>query len=394
MMARSPTAAPDADPVHGMPPRLTLIRAMHHPRFSPGRGDSPDVRLVDAMPDPCWIYDPQARRFVCTNAAFVQCWGGEPEEGAAAVERWLQRVHADDRAAVQAALQRLADGESYSIEYRATDRSGAARWIAEDARFIGAPPGEPRLVLGISRDITARKQRELALQDELRRKDEFVAVLMHELRTPLQAIRTAGAILSAAQAAPARIIERQVQHLARLVDDLGECTRLTHHREHLQFEDVDLPGLVREAIDALRVGFDTRRLEFRLRVPDGAVLVRADPARLAQVFNNLLHNAMKFSPAVGCIEVCITQDRRADEVTVSIGDQGIGIAPDALESVFGLFVQEADAPARLRGGLGIGLSVVRRLVELHGGRVRAHSRGRGCGSRFDVTLPLRPSTRA
>lgn len=368
-----------------MQPRLSLVRAALQPRFSRRADDPIQVRVADALPDPCWLYDVQAAHFVGINAAFVQCWG----DGAISVGCWLDRVHADDRPAVQAALQRLARGERYAIEYRATDPDGTPRWIGEDVRPVGTPAGEPRQMLGVSRDVTAGKGRELALQDELRRKDAFLAVLMHELRTPLQTLRTAGAILAASQAAPARIIERQVQHMARLVDDLGEATRITHHREHLQFEDVDLVAAVREAIDALQAGFDARQVALRLRAPGCAVGVRGDPARLAQVFNNLLHNAVKFSPAGGHVDVCIAQDAAAEEVTVSIRDEGVGIDPDALESVFDLFVQEADAPTRLRSGLGIGLSVVRRLVELHGGRVSAHSRGRGCGSRFDVTLPLR-----
>lgn len=372
-----------------MPYRLTLVRSLLQGATGRRGVESLDPRVADALADPCWLYDPHAERFDFVNAAYAQRWGGADEEGGLTVERWLDRVHADDRAAVQRALRRLACGEGYSIEYRAVDRSGAALWIGEDARFVDAPG---QVVVGVSRDITARKGRELALQDEVRRKDEFLAVLMHELRTPLQAISAAGAVLPQEQAYSARIIERQVKHLSRLVDDLGESTRLTHRKVHLQLETVDLRGVVHEAIDAVRAGLDARKVELRLAVSDGDVCVRADPSRLSQVFNNLLHNAVKFSPVGGCVEVCITRSIRADEATVSISDEGVGIEPGALDSVFDLFVQEAAAPARLRGGLGIGLSVVRRLVELHGGRVSAHSDGRGSGSRFEVTLPaLTPS---
>lgn len=370
-----------------MPNRLSLVRTAFRPKAARRCTDPPDLQIADALPDPCWLYDLQAGRFVHVNAAFRRCWGGDGADGGLSVGHWLARVHADDRAPVQAALERLADGGGYALEYRALDRCGATRWIAEDARCVDAAPGETRHVFGIARDISARKAREEALQDELRRKDELLAVLMHELRTPLQAISAAGATLPASHAAAARIIGRQVQHMARLVDDLGEATRIAHHRVHLQFEDVDLRGVLREAIAALQAGADGRQPALQLHAPDDEVRVRADPARLLQVFGNLLHNALKFSPAGSCVQVWIAPDRAAGEVTVSVVDEGAGIAPDALDSVFGLFVQEPSAPTRLRGGLGIGLAVVRQLVELHGGQVSAHSAGRGRGSRFDVTLP-------
>lgn len=369
--------------------RLTLVRNVLQGRRERHGVEPLELCAAEALPDPCWLYDPQAGRFSYVNAAFVRCWG--EAAGGVSVERWLDRVHAEDRAAVQTALQRLARGESYSIEYRAVDRAGALLWISEDARFVGTPR---RVVVGVSRDVTARKCRELALQEEIRSRDEFLAVLMHELRTPLQAIRAAGAVLPAGQAASARMIERQVQLMARLVDDLGESTRITHRKVHLRLETVDLRGVVREAIDAVRAGIDARKVELRFVAPDRDVCVRADPARLAQVFNNLLHNAAKFSPVGGCVEVRIARAVLANEATVSISDQGVGIAPEALDSVFDLFVQETAAPARLRGGLGIGLSVVRRLVELHGGHVTAHSDGHGNGSRFDVMLPALPASGA
>lgn len=380
-----------------MHPRLNTARSMLHRAVqlrARERAPAPDAGpapIADALPEACWLYAPESGQFTYVNPAFVRRWGGCAEAPGACLERWLDRVVADDRDAVQAALQGLAQGRSYAIEYRALDRCGATLWIAEDARFAATAPGAPRLVVGLSRDISAHRRAQQALQDALQRKDEFLAVLMHELRTPLQAIRAAGAVLPRADASSARIIERQVRHLARLVDDLGEATRITHGKVHLQLETVDLRAVVQCALDDVHAGVEARPLQLRLLAPDTPVWVRADPARLAQVFNNLLHNAVKFSVAGGRVEVRIGGAPGSDEATVSVRDEGVGIAAEAVDSVFDLFTQQADAPTHGRDGLGIGLSVVRGLVELHGGRVTVHSDGRGTGSRFDVTLATVPA---
>lgn len=348
--------------------------------------EAPLARLAKALPDACWLYDTQARRFNYVNPAFTRRWGATAQELCASPERWLCKVHGDDRAAVRAAVQGLSRGESYTIEYRATDSVGAELWIEEDARFVETPSGATPQMVGISRDITRHRRAERALHDASQRKDEFLAILMHEMRTPLQSIRTASMLLPQPDASAARIIERQVKHLARLVDDLGESTRVSQRKVHLQIETVNLRSVVLEAIDAQRSGFDAQRLTVRLNAPEAPVWVRADPARLVQVCDNLLHNAAKFSAAGSSVEVSIARPPGSREVTISVCDHGAGIACEALDSVFDLFAQGAAAPARLRHGLGIGLSVVRGLVELHGGRVAVHSDGPGTGSRFDVTL--------
>lgn len=348
--------------------------------------DVVSVAIAEALPDACWLHTPHDGRFTYVNPAFVRRWGGRVDDPCASAQCWLHRVHRDDRDAVRAALDGLAHGQAYAIEYRAHDDGGATLWIAEHTCFVRTPDGQPRQVFGIARDITLSKRSERELQLAIRRKDEFLAILMHEMRTPLQAILAASQVQAGLHSAPARIIARQVQHLVRLVDDLAESTRVTQRKVHLQLETVDLRDVVQGAIDALHSLFDDRQLQVRLMAPAQGVWVHADPARLAQVFNNLLHNAAKFSPLGGRVDVALSRAPWSRQATVSVRDHGIGIPPESLASVFDLFVQADGRPGALRGGLGIGLSVVRSLVELHGGQVSVHSEGRGTGSRFDVTL--------
>lgn len=344
--------------------------------------------MAEALPDTCWLFDPHARHFVLANAAGLRRAGCSEAELRASPQSWLTRVHADDRPAVQAALAGLAEGRPYSLQYRCTDADGATSWIEEQTRFVGRLQDAGCRVVGLSRDITAHKRFECGLQAALDSKDEFLAILMHELRTPLQSIRAASEVLKKTQSSPARIIERQVQQLTRLVEDLGESTRVTHGRVHLRPEKLNLRRVLQDAIDGLRAGFDERQLAVQFEAPAVDVWVHGDPARLAQVFGNLLHNAAKFSAADGAVFVTIARVAGAPAVTVSVRDEGAGIASDSLDAVFDLFTQRTPTPARLRSGLGIGLSVVRSLVELQGGHVTVHSDGPGTGSCFVVTLPV------
>jgi signal transduction histidine kinase/CheY-like chemotaxis protein len=349
---------------------------------STGAADSPETR-----PDGCWLYDPRAGRFFFLDPAFRMRWTLRGPVPRALPQRWLGRARADDRAVLRSALRGLGHGAPCTIEYRGIDGFGTSRWIAEDTRLEGRSSGLLRGPHGISADMAACRRTVRELQEASRRKDEFLAVLMHEMRTPLQSLRAASDALAGHLSPPAGIIKRQVQHLARLVDDLGESTRLTHRKAHLRLQTVGLSGLLSEVVEDLRAEAEARDLSVELVAPASECWVQADPARLAQVFGNLLHNAAKFSAADGRVVVKVEPAEASREVRVSVCDEGVGIAPEALASVFDLFAQDGGATPRVREGLGIGLSVVRGLVELHGGRVTAHSDGRGAGSRFEVTLP-------
>jgi PAS domain S-box-containing protein len=230
------------------------------------------------------------------------------------------------------------------------------------------------------------------LDDANRRKDEFLAMLSHELRNPLAPIRLATSILKDPKLGPSvgeqarSVIERQVVHMVRLVDDLLDISRITRGLIELRKEPVELATVLRSALETTRalIAEGTQRLE--AHIPDELATVFADPTRLEQVFSNLLHNAAKYTPHGGRIE--LTAFATPKTVTVRVRDEGIGMEPDLLAHVFDLFVQGDTSLHRSQGGLGIGLTLVRHLLGLHEGTVVAHSAGVDRGSEFVVTLPV------
>ena len=231
-----------------------------------------------------------------------------------------------------------------------------------------------------------------ALRDADRRKDEFLATLAHELRNPLAPIRNSLQILKMPRVDTATVrqahemIERQVHALVRLVDDLLDVARVMRGKIELRKEHVELATVVARAVETAQPLIDVQGHRLELSVPQESLLVDADPVRLAQVIANLLTNAAKYTEANGRISLSAT--RRDGEVVLRIRDNGIGIAPDMLPHVFDLFVQADHAFTKAQGGLGIGLTLVKNLTQLHGGTVEAHSAGLGKGSEFTVRLPL------
>jgi PAS domain S-box-containing protein len=259
---------------------------------------------------------------------------------------------------------------------------------------IPGPDGEVALVGGMAIDITDRLRAEAALREADRRKDEFLAMLSHELRNPLAPLRNALHILKqpgvegAALQRVRDLAERQVRHMARLLDDLLDVSRISRGRIQLRREPVDLAVVVGRTAEAVRPLIEERRHELTLSLPAGPLQVEADPTRLEQVLTNLLNNAAKYTDPGG--HVWLTAERDAGEVVVRMRDTGIGIAPDMLARVFDLFVQGDRGLDRSQGGVGIGLTLVKKLVELHGGRIEAFSAGLGRGSEFNVHLPALP----
>ena len=248
------------------------------------------------------------------------------------------------------------------------------------------------------------KQRQLAdVQEELkdadRRKDEFLATLSHELRNPLAPIRNSVELLRQAGNDPALmedacgILERQIGHMVRLMDDLLDISRVTSGKLQLHKERVELAAAVRSALEETRPVIEASGHELTVTLPQEAVFLNADSARLAQIFSNLLNNAAKYTDKGG--HIWLTAERADGQVTVSVRDTGIGIRAEQLPRIFQMFSQTTRALERSQGGLGIGLALVRGLVELHGGTIEAHSNGPGMGSEFIVRLPVldRPTQR-
>ena len=238
----------------------------------------------------------------------------------------------------------------------------------------------------------ALEQLEAELRVAGRRKDEFIATLAHELRNPLAPVRNAAQLLQYEAEIPASarqardIIARQVRVMSRLIDDLMDVSRINQGRIELRRERVELASVVELAVEASRPSIAECGHELVLRLPETPVVLDADPVRLSQVFVNLLTNAAKYTDRRGRIE--LAADARDGAVRVTVSDDGIGIPAEELPHVFAMFAQAEGARSRSRGGLGIGLTLVKHLVELHGGRVEARSAGVGRGSAFTVTLPL------
>lgn len=303
----------------------------------------------------------------------------------------LERIHEDDRLAVSRVLRRAAGRcERFSLECRLRSADGGAIWLLAQGRAVAA--GRTREVYGVFQAIDERKRAEAAQADSDRSKDQFLAIVGHELRNPLNPMSAALQVLKergedeATRRWARLLIERQVRHLARLLDDLLDMSRLTHGRFALRREAVDICNLIGGTIDSVRADIDGKkqRVEFHVGRLD-PLYVDGDAVRLTQVVSNLVTNAMKYSSSGSTITVQVEPAGDAIEITVS--DTGIGIPSEDLERVFDLFAQ-SHAGSRFSGdGLGIGLYLVRGLVEMHGGRITAHSAGVGKGSSFRVTLP-------
>jgi CheY-like chemotaxis protein len=247
-------------------------------------------------------------------------------------------------------------------------------------------------VFAAARDVTERKRYEQSLRLADQRKDEFLATLAHELRNPLAPIRNSLEILNmpyvdAETAARIReMMERQVQHLVRLVDDLLDVSRVTRGKIELRRQDVDLGSIVAHTVETVQLLMEAQGHELTVTLPSEPLFLDADPVRLAQVVGNLLTNAAKYTEANG--RIALIAIREGNEAVLRLQDNGIGIAADMLPRIFELFVQGNHAATRSQGGLGIGLTLVKNLVEMHQGSIEAHSDGLGTGSEFVVRLPL------
>jgi len=243
----------------------------------------------------------------------------------------------------------------------------------------------------VARDVTERKQAQRALAEEARRKDEFLAILAHELRNPLAPIRYALSIARQARLSDAQrrrsdeVIERQVEHMSRLLDDLLDVSRIARGHVELRKKWIDLTSVIGAAIDAARPLLDRKEHTLSLDLPREALRLEADPVRLTQILTNLLTNAAKYTDRGGQIQLRAWRDGQS--IAVSVRDNGIGISPEMAPRLFTLFSQAAPALNRSEGGLGIGLALVKGFVEKHGGTVEVHSNGTNQGSEFVVRLP-------
>ncbi|HVY81680.1 MAG TPA: ATP-binding protein, partial [Steroidobacteraceae bacterium] len=334
-----------------------------------------------------WDWDPETRRayFSAETKDILGLSGDE----ATMPEQWQRNVDPQQLTSVLAMLEECTTVGKGEIEYRYQHPTRGARWIYHKAGLVHH--AGHRHVVGISLDVTPRRQAEEALKEVNQRKDEFLAMLAHELRNPLAPIRNAAQLLSVHGGKPeiewARaVIERQTAHLVRLVDDLLDVSRMVRGQITLQRSPVTLADIVQVALETTRPLIRRRKHHFAVQIPEQTVTIEGDLTRLAQVVANLLNNAAKYTDDGGHIR--LDAELEGDEVAIRVRDTGLGVAPNLLPHVFDLFTQSDRTLDRAEGGLGIGLTLVKRLVEMHGGRVEAHSEGLGRGAEFIVHLPV------
>jgi PAS domain S-box-containing protein len=350
-------------------------------------------QLAENVNEVFWMTDPQTTQLLYISPAYERVWGRTCQSLYENPRSFMDAIHPEDRERVRVAvLENQSRGEQTDKEYRVVRPDGSIRWVRDRAFPVRNAAGQFYRVVGIIDDFTERKYAEEALKEADRRKDEFLATLAHELRNPLAPIRNAAQVLRLRDLADPLLssardmIDRQVQQMVRLIDDLLDISRITQGKLQLRKERVDLAAVVRSAVEASRPLIDAHGHDLTVTLPHESVLVDADPIRLAQVFSNLLNNAAKYTEKGG--HIWLTAERHGAEAAVSVRDTGIGIAADHLPRLFEMFSQAAPALERSQGGLGIGLALVRGLVELHGGCALGRSAGLGKGSEFAVRLPV------
>jgi two-component system CheB/CheR fusion protein len=341
----------------------------------------------DAVPDLILILD-NRHRVLRANKAMAKRMGCEPKDliGQSCFQV-VHNAHAPPVFCPHARL--LADGEQHAVEIH-DERLGGTFLVSVSP--ICGPGGTILGSVHVARDITEQKRAESQAVEAVRQRDQFLAMLSHELRNPLGAILNAACVVKrlpaqgGSFAAALAVIERQAHQMSALLDDLLDVARVMQGKIVLAQEEVDLGATVQDAVAAVRARLEAGNLQLVLDLPDQPLYVRGDPTRLQQIQVNLLTNAVKFTPDGGRIALRLC--REEDAAVLTVRDEGQGIPSGMLESIFELFVQADTTLHREQGGLGIGLTLVRMLVEMHGGTVTAASAGAGKGSEFRVRLPL------
>jgi PAS domain S-box-containing protein len=348
------------------------------------------TRFMHHLPGLAWIKDLQGR-YVYVNDAAEKAYNrpkaelyGKSDEQVFPPQTAAQFRQNDQRA--------LASGTGVQVIEDLQHADGFVRHSVVNKFPIMGSNNKPMLVAGMAIDITDRLRAEEALKEADRRKDEFLAMLAHELRNPLAPIRNALQILKMPRAdheavrQAREMMERQVQYLVRLVDDLLDVSRIMRNRIELRKERLELATVFSRAIETTQPALDARGHELGVSLPAEPIPLEGDLVRLAQVVGNLLLNAAKYSDKASRIGLIGEQEE--GEVVIRVRDSGVGIDPELLPCIFDLFTQADRSLARSQGGLGIGLALVKRLVEMHGGKVIASSPGPGRGSEFVVRLPV------
>ncbi|WP_031437840.1 PAS domain S-box protein [Methylobacter tundripaludum] len=351
-------------------------------------------QIIDAVPSMIFVKDREGR-FMLSNEALAQCYGTSPDSLTGLTDENFNPNADEVTHFYQNDLDVIRTGKSKLIpEEKVTHADGSVHWYSTVKIPLYDTDNSCSKLLGVATDITERKHAEETLRLMDRRKDEFLAMLAHELRNPLAPIRNAVRLLKMQEATDPKltlscnIIDRQVTHMTRLLDDLLDMARIMQGKIRLKIEHFELTDIVNNAIETSRPLLESRKQELIISQTMTPQWLEGDHVRLAQVLSNLLNNAAKYTGEGGKIMLSVM--REGSDAVIEIKDSGIGISPDILPQIFDLFTQADHTLAHSQGGLGIGLTLVRQLVEIHGGTVTAASEGIGQGSTFTVRLPALP----
>jgi PAS domain S-box-containing protein len=350
--------------------------------------------LADAMPQIVWISNPEGQ-VEYINRQWTLITGLSLEESRS-LDQVKHVIHPDDFVPAQDLWRKARELQTpYQVQTRFKHAAdGKYRWYL--TRGVPVFDGDNRLIkwYGTSTDIHEQKELEVEQREAVRRKDEFLAGLAHELRNPLPPMRNALEIMRLSGNQPEAVergramIERQVKQLVRLIDDLLDLSRFTRGKIRLQTEKVDLANLLEAAVEAARPHMEAAGHRLIVRGPTSPIPFIGDPTRLTQAVVNLLHNAAKYTNPGG--EIHLAGDQLGGQIVITVKDNGLGISKDRLKHIFEVFVQDERAEVKSLGGLGIGLALVKSVVSLHGGTVQAVSEGPGTGSEFILRLPPAP----
>ncbi len=348
--------------------------------------------MADNAPVLIWVHGVGGCQYV--NEEFMQFVGGALADVQGT--NWTNFIHPDDGDYVEKYREAFERRQPIDAQYRFRRADGQYRWLAATGAPRFRPDGAFLGYVGCSVDITDIKNSEAALQDADRRKDDFLAMLGHELRNPLAGIVSGAQVLSMLplddEAAEMQaVIARQSSYMSRIVDDLLDVSRITRGKLRLRHQYTNLCDLLRDTVDDYRKSRALDRCQLRVDMPDADLWAWADPARLAQAFSNIIHNSYKFSDGPNVITIELAADLERSEATIAVSDRGIGMSRETLDRIFEPFIQADASLERTRGGLGLGLALTKGLIRLHGGSVSADSDGLGRGAIFTIKLPSVPA---
>ncbi|MFW5647564.1 MAG: PAS domain-containing sensor histidine kinase, partial [Candidatus Alkaliphilus sp. MAG34] len=362
--------------------------------------------VLENSMDGIGLFNIKTRKFNYINFANVKAagftLGGIEDPG---IEEWSALAHPEDLPGVLQALETSKKDRVAEAEFRWRTRGGEYHWFSAHLKSVLNADGEPIHIAITSRDITKRKQMEQELRESEKyahslvkkleeadkNKDKFIGVLSHELRNPLAAILAGVQMLDMTQdadliAKSKEIIRRQTDKLCRLVDDLLELTRITRNKINLKKKNINLNEIIKNTVEDIILKYQEKGVQLETEFQAKSVCLNADPLRVAQTIENILSNALTFTQENGTVR--LTLKIEGDYAVINIEDDGIGICPEILPHLFIPFTQADDTLDRRNGGLGLGLSIVKGIVDLHGGTINAYSDGLGRGATFTIRLPI------